>query len=140
MIRYDLKCAQDHGFDSWFRSSAEFDRLSEAGHLSCPVCGTAQVSKALMAPRVATADAPPVPALTTPRDAQEAHLARLRAEIEANSDYVGLSFAAEARKMHLGEAPARTIHGEARPEEARALLEDGVPVLPLPFLPPRKVS
>jgi len=138
MILYTLKCAADHGFDSWFRNADEFERLATAGLLSCPVCGSAQVSKALMAPAVTKrADAAP---LSTPADEREAALARLRAEVEANSDYVGMSFATEARKMHAGEAPARAIHGEARPDEARALIDEGVPVMPLPFLPARKTN
>lgn len=137
MIRYDLKCDAGHAFDSWFRGSDEYTRLSGAGLLACPHCGSSKVEKALMAPGVATSEAGD---LRRPRDAREEALAKMRAEIETNSDYVGLSFAAEARKMHAGEIPARSIHGEAKPEEARALIEDGVPVLPLPFTPARKVN
>lgn len=137
MIRYDLKCDAGHAFDSWFRNSEEFDRLVGAGMVTCPQCGSAHVQKALMAPGVATSQEP---GLRHPRTAQEEALAKMRAEIEANSDYVGLSFAAEARKMHAGETPARTIHGEAKPDEARALIEEGVPVMPLPFTPVRKVN
>lgn len=137
MIRYDLKCDAGHGFDSWFKGSEDFDRLCAAGLLSCPACGSLKVTKALMAPGVTTSETAD---LRRPRDAREEALAKMRAEIEANSDYVGLSFATEARKMHAGEIPARTIHGEAKPDEARALIEDGVPVMPLPFTPARKVN
>lgn len=145
MIRYSLKCAADHSFDSWFQSAAAFDALADAGHVTCPNCGSADISKTLMAPAVTparkatnlpTIDKP----LSTPASPQEAALAALRAEVEANSDYVGKNFVAEARKMHEGTAPNRAIHGEARLDEARKLLEDGVPVMPLPFLPPRKVN
>jgi len=135
MIRYDLTCDKGHAFDSWFAGAAAFDRLAQAGHVTCPDCGSARVEKALMAPTVVTA---PDRALTTPRDPREAALADLRRQVEENSDYVGLSFAAEARAMHEGRSPERAIHGEARLEDARKLLEDGVPVAPLPFLPSRK--
>lgn len=132
MIRYSLRCKNGHEFDGWFRSAAGFDTLRAAGQVACAVCGASEVEKALMAPSVA-ADRPE--RLTTPRNKAEQALGALRREIEANSDYVGLSFAAEARAMHEGRAPERAIHGEARPDEARKLLEDGIPVAPLPFLP-----
>ncbi|WP_022703155.1 DUF1178 family protein [Pseudorhodobacter ferrugineus] len=149
MIRYSLKCAIDHSFDSWFQSAAAFDALAAAGHVTCPSCGSAQIVKTLMAPAVAPArksgaSVPELPTLesplTTPANPQEQALAKLRAEVEANSDYVGKSFVAEARKMHEGTAPPRAIHGEARLDEAKKLVEDGVPVMPLPFLPPRKLN
>ncbi len=137
MIRYDLTCDKGHAFDSWFASAAAYDRLAAAGHVACPDCGSAQVAKALMAPAVV---AKPDRALTTPRDPREAALAELRAQVEANSDYVGLSFAAEARAMHEGRVPERAIYGEAKLEDARQLLEDGVPVAPLPWMPARKTN
>jgi hypothetical protein len=133
-------CAEGHRFDSWFQSAAGFDTLHAAGHLACVVCGNAGVEKALMAPAVAVAVparmAPPE--ITMPRNDAERALAALRAKIEAGSDYVGMNFAAEARAIHDGNAPERSIYGEARADEARALIEDGVPVAPLPFLPTRK--
>lgn len=148
MIRYTLKCDNDHVFDSWFPSADGFDTLRAKGLASCPECGSAQVDKTLMAPRVrpsrkTTVDAPeparvsdatetPV-SLSAPDSALAEAIARLRAEVEAKSDYVGNRFADEARAMFDGEQPQRAIHGEARAEEARALLEDGIPVLPLPF-------
>lgn len=146
MIRYDLVCAKGHRFDSWFQSAAAFDALRGAGRIACPVCSATTVEKALMAPAVRPArqTAGPAPAgpadLRTPQSDLEAALAALRRQIEENSDYVGLNFAAEARRMHAGEVPERAIHGEARPDEARQLIEDGVPVAPLPFLPARKVN
>lgn len=143
MIRYSLQCDADHAFDSWFQSSATFDSLAAAGQVACPVCGTAMVSKAPMAPAVVTdrsaAGEPGSNGLTTsPATDLEAALAALRRQVEENSDYVGMNFAAEARAIHAGEAPERSIYGEARPEEARKLIEDGLPVAPLPFRPRRK--
>lgn len=143
MIRYALKCRDGHAFDSWFQSVAAFDALKGQGHVACPVCGTGEVEKSLMAPAVASArEAEPAekPALTTPANPLEEAIAALRRQVEENSEYVGMNFAAEARRIHGGEAPERAIHGEARPDEARKLLEDGVPVAPLPFLPARKAN
>lgn len=140
MIRYTLKCAKGHDFDSWFQSAAAFDKLVAAGHLACAICGETGVEKALMAPAVAQAAPPVRPNLSAPHSPVEAALAELRRQVEANSEYVGLGFAAEARAMHEGTTPARSIYGEAKPEEARKLLEDGVPVAPLPFLPDRKAN
>lgn len=136
MIHYDLICNEGHRFDSWFQSAARFDGLKASGNLSCAVCGNASIEKALMAPTVAMN----TPAITTPRNAREAALAELRTKVEAGSEYVGMNFVAEARAMHAGDAPERSIYGEARADEARALIEDGVPVAPLPFLPTRKVN
>ncbi|MFW8634523.1 DUF1178 family protein [Cribrihabitans pelagius] len=175
MIHYSLRCAEGHSFDSWFQSAAAFDKLAAAGLVACAVCGSGQVEKALMAPRVRPArsaaaagpgevaakaqqgqaadhapqqppagqpprgsEAPGRGLLSRPTGALETAIAELRRKVEANSDYVGKDFASEARAMHLGEAPERAIHGEARPDEARALIEEGVPVLPLPFKPGRK--
>lgn len=143
MISFSLKCSKDHHFDSWFANSQNFDTLQSAGHLSCPICGDGTIAKALMAPAIAQnarPDAADTPALSTPHNDFERALAQMRAHIEANSDYVGLNFAAEARAMHDGQTPARPIFGEAKPDEARALLEDGIPVAPLPFLPRAKVN
>ena len=128
MIRYDLRCDKGHDFDGWFRDSAGFDALNRAGQVACTYCGSTKVEKALMAPRVASAGE-----LTSPRDEREKALEALRKQVEENSDYVGMSFAAEARAMHEGRSPERAIHGEAKLEEARQLLEEGIPVAPLPF-------
>lgn len=141
MIRYDLKCDKGHEFDSWFQSAEAFDRLKAAGHVACGLCGSVAVEKLLMAPAVRPArKAGEKPALTAPQNDVEAALAELRRQVEDNSDYVGLNFAAEARRMHEGEIAPRSIYGEARPEEARALIEDGVPVAPLPFTPKRQAN
>ena len=140
MIRYALHCQSDHSFESWFQSAAAFERLSALGHVTCPVCGGAEVGKSLMAPMVRPGRSAAAPSLRDPGTAQEAALAALRAEVEANSDYVGMNFVAEARAIHDGTAPERSIYGEARPEDAIRLLEEGVPVAPLPFMPSRKAN
>ena len=135
MIRYDLICPADHRFDSWFSTAAGFDTLKAAHQVACPFCGSTVIEKALMAPAVATDRTRPI---STPRDGREAALAALREKVEQGSDYVGMNFVAEARAIHAGDAPERSIYGEAKPEEARALIEEGVPVAPLPFMPTRK--
>ncbi|MBI1171891.1 DUF1178 family protein [bacterium] len=136
MIRYSLKCSADHSFDSWFQSASAYETLAGAGHVACPVCGVTKVEKALMAPRVAQSEV----ALSVPQTEMEKAMAELRRKVEENSEYVGVNFVAEARKMHEGAVPERSIYGEARPEEAMRLLQDGVPVAPLPFMPARKTN
>jgi len=142
MISYALRCLNGHLFDSWFRSVAAFDALAGAGHVSCPVCGIAAVEKAPMAPAVVGMRDEGSSAAESPASAGQVAqaIAALRRQVEENSDYVGLNFAAEARRIHAGEAPERSIYGETRPEEARELLAEGVPVTPLPFLPRRKAN
>lgn len=138
MIRYTLICDQDHRFESWFQSSEAFDALAGAGHLSCAVCGSATVSRALMAPSVSAKSSKAD--LSTPMSDAETSLTKLRKDVEDNSDYVGNSFADEARKMHDGDAPERAIWGETKLDDAKKLIEDGVPVMPLPFVPKRKTN
>ena len=135
MIRYTLKCSADHGFDSWFQSAAAYESLVAAGHVTCPICGVTAVEKALMTPRVTTDKA-----LSSPQSDAETAMAALRRKVEENSEYVGVNFVAEARKMHEGTAPERSIYGEAKPEDAIKLLEEGVRVAPLPFMPSRKTN
>lgn len=140
MIRYTLRCRDGHEFEGWFRSSDGFDALRLAGQVACTHCGSTAVEKAPMAPAVpsdranrGTSDraAPERPPTMAQRVEQS--LAELRRQVEANSDYVGMRFVQEARAMHEGRLPERAIHGEARVEDARKLIEDGVPVAPLPF-------
>lgn len=141
MIQYALKCHAGHGFDSWFQTAAAFDRLASAGLLACSICGSADVEKTLMAPAItANLPAPKPLSLALPTTELEKQFAELRRKVEQNSDYVGADFAAAARAIHDGDAPERSIWGEARPEDARALIEDGIPVAPLPFLPSRKAN
>ncbi|MCV2888224.1 DUF1178 family protein [Ruegeria aquimaris] len=145
MIQYSLKCSEGHSFESWFQSATAFDKLAASGLVCCAICGGNQVEKAMMTPRVrparsAAGSLEKERPLSTPASSAEQALAEFRKKIEQNSDYVGKDFAAEARKMHLGETPERSIYGEARVEDAKALLEDGIPVSPLPFLPNRKAN
>lgn len=159
MIHYALKCADNHRFESWFQSGAAFDKLKAAGMVACSVCGSSDVDRDIMAPRVSHGSAAPdaehqpkqeaepspgarpAPSagpLSTPSSPAEQALARLKDHVEKNSDYVGGDFAREARAMHVGEAPERSIYGEAKPDEARKLIEDGVNIAPLPFRLGRK--
>ncbi|WP_375265596.1 DUF1178 family protein [Planktotalea sp.] len=145
MIQYALKCSNDHQFDSWFQSASAFDKLQNAGMVTCAVCGVAQVEKVLMAPavrparKIAETSGPKSPGpLSAPATPAEQMIADMREKVEANSEYVGGEFAQKARAMHNGDAPEASIYGEANLEDAKKLVEDGVPVLPLPFRPSRK--
>ncbi|WP_037253547.1 DUF1178 family protein [Roseobacter sp. SK209-2-6] len=175
MINYSLKCAKGHSFDSWFQSASAYDKLAAAGMVACSFCGSTEVEKAMMAPRVrpgrkaasklgepeqpqAVAPSPPAPAttpasaapvpaqpgaagpgaLSVPSGELESAIRELREKVEKNSDYVGDNFVQEARAMHLGESPERAIYGEARMDQAKELIEEGIPVMPLPFGPNRK--
>ena len=144
MIRFNLKCDAGHGFDSWFQNADAFSALGSAGQLACPICGSPTVKKDLMAPAVRPARKADTSAaakpLSEPGSELEVAIAAMKKQIEENSEYVGMNFAAEARRIHTGDAPERAIHGEARPDEARQMIEDGLPVAPLPFLPARKVN
>jgi len=155
MIRFSLRCAEAHEFESWFKDGAAFDRMAAAGLVECPVCGGTQVAKALMAPairkaravkgraEVPAAAAPPAKPVPAPARAAAgpmpaqllALLQRMRAEVEKNCDYVGPGFAEEARRIHQGEAEARGIYGEASEEETEALREEGIEVARLPWVP-----
>ena len=142
MIRFSLKCSNDHSFESWFQSSEAYEKLVAADLLNCVECGDSQIVKSLMSPKIgiSTGHTKTDTPLTTPTSDVEKTLAKLKNEIEKNSDYVGLNFATEARAMHDGEQPARSIYGEAKPEEAKALIEDGIRVAPLPFMPKRQTN
>ena len=139
MIRYDLKCAEGHAFEAWFPSSADYDDQVERGLVMCSHCGSTKVEKALMAPRVpAKGNQAAEPMLSAGPNAEiEKKLSELRAEVEKSSDYVGDQFAVEARAMHVGDKEHRPIYGEATKDDAKSLVEDGVPVAPLPFIPRR---
>ena len=153
MIRFSLRCAEAHEFESWFKDSAAFDRMAAAGLVECPVCGDTKVAKALMAPAIRKAPGVKGRAETKPEAAAPkpsagrvaagplpaqmlALLQRMRAEVERNCDYVGADFAEEARRIHQGEAEARGIYGEATEEETEALREEGIEVARLPWVPP----
>jgi hypothetical protein len=143
MIRYDLVCADGHEFDGWFRDSSAYDAAERLGEVVCTRCGSAKVEKQLMAPgiparanRNSEAPAPMAGGVMDPRAAAMLKMMReVRSHVQANAEYVGLRFAEEARKIHYEESAARGIYGEASPREARALVEEGIEVHPLPRLP-----
>lgn len=140
MIRFSLICDAEHQFDGWFRNSDDFDAQKKRGLVSCPICHSAKVEKALMAPAVSTARKQETIALAMGEQQKKA-LAQLKAmadEARKNADYVGDKFADEARKIHFGETEARGIYGEATVDEARALVDDGVEFMPLPVFPDDK--
>jgi hypothetical protein len=139
MIHYALKCGCGHAFDSWFQSAEAFDKLAGAGHLTCSACGSAEVTKAVMAPRLATERAVRAP-MAKQTTSTESPLEKLRRHVEQNSEYVGSRFVQEVRQMHVGDAPERAIYGEASGAEAKSLIEDGIPIAPLPFMPSRKTN
>jgi hypothetical protein len=154
MIRYTLRCDRGHAFESWFQSSSAYESQEKRKLVNCPACGSAKVERAIMAPQIvskkgreAAAPAPapaadvaaPAPASTPLMMAQErelrAKLKELRDHIVKHADNVGERFPNEARKMHYGDIEHRPIYGEASPDEARALIDEGVEVSPLPVLP-----
>jgi hypothetical protein len=129
MIRYDLKCANGDEFEAWFGSIADYDAQADKGLLMCPHCGSPHVEKAPMAPAVRTSKATQA---RKERAVAMAMAAKVREHIKENFDYVGDKFAEEARLMHAGQTEERAIYGEATPEEARELAEEGIPAAPLP--------
>jgi hypothetical protein len=137
MILYSLKCDKDHIFDSWFDGAQAFDKLARANMLSCSVCGSSNVERAIMAPQVSTSRSKTTGPLSAPLSPAEQAVADMRAKVEAESTDVGTNFATEARAMHDGESPHRSIFGEAKIEDAKALIDDGVPVVPLPWVKKR---
>lgn len=140
MIVFDLKCTHAHVFEAWFGSSADYEDQRARGLLSCPICGDADIAKAVMAPNIPAKGnrAPATPAATPDPKALMAALAQVQAKMLEGSQWVGMSFADKARAMHAGEETVAPIHGQASIAEAKALIEDGVPVapLPLPVIPP----
>jgi len=136
MIRYALSCDRGHEFDAWFASISSYDEQVEAGAITCPSCGSTHVRKSPMAPAVKKRKAEPVAVREDGEHRRTyAFLKDLKAHLKANAEHVGPAFPEEARKMHYGEAEARSIYGEATVEEAKALKEEGIPALPLPPLP-----
>ena len=161
MIRYALVCAKGHSFESWFQSSSAYDKQAKQKLVTCPLCGSTKVEKEIMSPRLSgtgkrdtARDAVPAPApasaaptgeaggdktpvaMVSPQERElRAKLKELRDHLTRNSDYVGGKFAEEARKMHYGEIDHRSIYGEASPEDAKKLHDEGVEFHPLPVLP-----
>lgn len=138
MIRYNLVCDNAHEFEGWFASSEDFDRQRERTLISCPACGSPRVSKRLMAPSVSTARKQEAQRHAVVNAHDQQMLAKLRevvAAIRANAEDVGDRFPEEARKIHYGETEQRGLIGKATADEARALIEEGVEIAPLPVLP-----
>ena len=152
MIRYQLQCEKEHGFEAWFQNSEAFDKQVKRKQVTCPECGSTKVSKAIMAPNVGIKSnkksslpvpaAPPSPANepTDPRVAEArrevmAAMRKLRQAVEENSEYVGPRFAEEARRIHYKEAEEKGIYGEASSDEVKELTEEGIEIYPLPVLP-----
>ena len=154
MIHYDLRCSEDHAFDGWFKDSTAFDRLAKRGLVECPHCGDVKVERALMRPAVGRRESRPAPLpepapqpVTQPSGPpaemaggrlpahMRAMLQKMRAEVEKHCDYVGPQFAEEARKIHRGESDKRGIYGEASPEQAEALADEGIEVSQIPWVP-----
>ena len=157
MIRYNLRCERGHAFESWFQSSSAYEQQEKRKLVSCPICGSAKVERGIMAPQIVSKKgrerAEPAPVAAAPAAntevaasastpllmAQErelrAKLRELRDHIVKNADNVGERFPNEARKMHYGDIEHRPIIGDASPDEARALIDEGVEVMPLPALP-----
>ncbi len=134
MIVYDLKCdPQGHVFEGWFGSSADFDSQQTRGLVSCPLCGSADIAKAMMAPSVGAKGNRSDDASPAVMKKMLAEMATMQKKLLENSEHVGDRFPEEARAIHLGEAEARAIHGRASREDAQSLAEDGIPVAPLPF-------
>lgn len=160
MIRYALACSKGHSFESWFQNSAAYDKQAKRSLVECPVCGDSKVEKALMAPTLAgtkkrarpsmpaampapspeaapaTSETPTPVAMVSPEEREfRTKLKELRDHLTKNADNVGRKFPDEARKMHYGEAEHRSIYGEASPQEAQELHEEGIEFHPLPVLP-----
>ena len=152
MISYTLRCNHGHSFDSWFQDSSAYDKQVKRGLVSCPVCDSTKIEKAIMAPRIARkgraarvepvetpavpAEAPvPTPLMSAAEAELRSKIKELREHIAKTADNVGEKFPDEARKIHYGEVKARPIYGEASPKEAKALIEEGIDVKPLPILP-----
>ena len=136
MIRYALACDHAHPFEAWFGSSSDYDDQAARGLVECPFCGSTAVSKQIMAPAVAgTKRRDAAPDLTKMQSMMMQAAREVRSHVEANFDYVGDSFAREARNIHEGRSEKREIYGEATPAEVRALKEDGVPCAALPPAP-----
>lgn len=140
MIKYALACEHGHAFEGWFGASADFDDQAARGLLECPVCASKAVRKQIMAPAVAGTKAQTRGVDLPPgaRQVMMEAMGKVRAHVEENFDYVGDTFAREARAIHEGKSEERGIYGEATPTEVKSLVEDGVPVAALPPAPPKK--
>lgn len=134
MIRYQLRCSEDHQFEAWFKDSSSYDQQEAEGAISCPVCGDEQISKAIMAPAIGRSREAAEQANKARQEALQ-QLAELRRKVEEGCDYVGPQFAEEARKIHYGEVGMRAIYGETTANEAQELNEEGIEFSRIPWLP-----
>ncbi len=137
MILYNLKCTNGHNFDSWFASAKTFEKLRKLGELKCEICGCCKIEKDLMSPRVHSDIKKgkfEKNILTKTHSEAERIVKDFKEKIEKNAENVGRNFAKVAREIHAGEAPERSIIGEATPQETFELIEDEIPVTPLPWL------
>ena len=133
MIHYDLKCEKNHIFSSWFNCVDAFDKLEMSNLLSCAVCGSSNVHRAIMAPKVSRSNPKESSPLIGEASSEKKKMLEIRKKLEAEAENVGENFADEARAMHDGDTPMRSIYGEAKIKDAQDLIEDGVPVIPMPW-------
>ena len=135
MIKYKLQCENLHNFESWFSSSDAYEKLNKGKLLSCEICGSNSISKSLMSPSVNSKENKPLIEVLKPNlNKEHIILKELKKEIEKNCEYVGENFEKEARAIHFGDSPERSIYGKTTLKEAKSLYEDGIPVTPLPWI------
>ena len=135
MIKYKLQCKNLHQFESWFSSSDAYEKLNKGKLLSCEICGSDSISKSLMSPSVNSKENKPLKEVLKPNlNKEQIILKELKKEIEKNCEYVGENFEKEARAIHFGDSPERSIYGKTTIKEAKSLYEDGIPVTPLPWI------
>jgi hypothetical protein len=136
MILFDLTCRNGHVFEGWFRDGAAYEAQRRGRKVTCPVCGSAKIAKAPMAPAISIGQGGDKPAANRKRISDTMReLRKLREQVEANCEYVGPRFPEEARAIHYGESEKTGVYGEASPEEARELSEEGIPVARIPWVP-----
>jgi len=134
MIKYSLKCKNLHQYESWFASSEAFEKLKISKLLSCEVCGSTSITKSLMAPSVKSKKEPEVNgALLQESPREKSLIEKLKKKIESTCEYVGDNFAEEARAIHEGKSHERSIYGKTTIQKAKSLLEDEIPITPLPW-------
>ena len=135
MIKYTLQCKNLHQFESWFRSSDDYEKLNNEKMLTCAICGSKSISKSLMSPSVSSIEKKRIKkTLKTIPSKEEKLIKELKKEVEINCEYVGDNFEKEARAIHYGDSPERSIYGKTTIKEAKSLYEDGIPVTPLPWV------
>ena len=135
MIKYSLQCKNLHQFESWFRTSDDYEKLNNEKMMSCEICGSKSISKSLMAPRVSSNEKKQNKKTLESIPSKEQKLIKqLKKEVEKNCEYVGDNFEKEARAIHYGDSPERSIYGKTTLKQAKSLYEDGIPVTPLPWV------